>query len=85
LADEIEDRPVFMRLPATAPLGCSLGRAEFFNVGDVDLHVSIRELQWGYYCGNTAVICGKTAVMGIFGEITAVKTGMGTALMEIPW
>jgi len=38
LADDTEDRPVFIRLPATtagAALGCSLGRAVFLT--DVDL------------------------------------------------
>jgi len=48
--------------------------------------IATRELQRGYYRGKSTVIRGKTAVTGnFFCEITAVITGMGTALTGIPW
>jgi len=42
-----------------------------------------RNLQQGYYCGNTAVIRGRNGEH--FCEITAVIMGMGTALTGTLW
>ena len=41
-------------------------------------HIQIRQLQWGYYCSNIAVICSNREIF--FCKITEVITGKGTAL-----